>query len=49
MRGRVKRVRDILGTEEIEWKAVLSFCGMELQRALFAGWKLIIGFCLRLS
>lgn len=45
----VKKVRDILDTEEIRWKVVLSLCGVELQRALFAGWKLIIGFCLKLS
>lgn len=42
-------MRDILGTEEIKWKVLLSLCGMELQRALSAGWKLIIGFSLKLS
>lgn len=45
----VEKVRDVLDTEEIKWKMVLSLCGMELQRALFAGWKLISGFCLKLS
>lgn len=42
---RVKKVRDILGMEEIKWKVVSNLCGMELQRALFAAWKLIIEFC----
>lgn len=42
-------MRDILDTEEIKWKVVSSLCGMELQRALLSGWKLIIGFCLKLS
>lgn len=45
----LKKVRDILDTEEIKWKVVLTLCGMELQRGLFAGWKLIIGFCLKQS
>lgn len=27
----------------------IELSGMELQRALFAEWKLIIGFCLKLS
>lgn len=45
----LKKVRDILDTEEIKWKVVLTLCGMELQRVLFAGWKLIIGFCLKQS
>lgn len=45
----VKKAREIQGTEEIKWEVVLSLCGMELQRSLFADWKLIIGFCLKLS
>lgn len=45
----LKKVRDILDTEEIKWKVVLTLCGMELQRVLFAGWKLIIGFDLKQS